>query len=178
MGGIIFNRLLGGVSYRWLWVTSSSAERGFVVLVASSDSEEFLEDAYLGGAGSDDVAACNDAEDLILVDNGEGLDGIGGHDLGGLVDGGVGVDGDEGVGHDVLGLYVGGVVAGLHDGLEDIALCDDACGSPAVDYNDGADAELVHLPDGVEGCVVGSHGLYVSGHDIPDYDESAHGITS
>ncbi len=101
-----------------------------------SDSEEFIEDAELCGAVSDDVAAGDYAEDLVVFDDGEGFDGFGGHDLGGFVDGGVGVAGDAGVGHDVLGFDGGGVVAGFHDLLEYVSFCDDAGGSAAVDDDD------------------------------------------
>ena len=101
-----------------------------------SYSEEFVEDAELGGAVSDDVAAGDYAEDFVFFDDGEGFDGLGCHDLGCFVDGCVGVDGDEGVGHDVFGFDDGGVVAGLHDLLEYVAFGDDADGSAAVDDDD------------------------------------------
>ncbi len=101
-----------------------------------SDSEEFVEDAELCVAVSVDVAAGDYAEYLVFFDYGEGFDGFGGHDLGGFVDGGVGVDGDEGVSHDVLGFDGGGVVAGFHDLLEYVSFGDDADGSSAVDDDD------------------------------------------
>ncbi len=90
----------------------------------------------MGGAVSDDVAAGDYAEDLVLFNDGECFDGLVGHDLGSFVDGGVGVDGAEGAGHYVFGFDGGGVVTGFHDLLEYVSFGDDAGGSAAVDDDD------------------------------------------